>query len=221
FNNQIYGLTKGQYSPTSRVGTKAPSTPMGSIDHPINPLALAISAGATFIARVTDTDAKLFQQVLARAHAHRGAVFIEILQNCPVFNDAIWADITDKKSKDDNQVVLEHGKPLIFADGKRGIRMRADFRPEVVELGDGKVPESELVVHDELASPAYAFMLSQMTYPEFPMAVGVIRTEQKGVYDEMAAQQVASAIETRGKGSLHKLLHSGMTWEVGPNGVKQ
>jgi 2-oxoglutarate ferredoxin oxidoreductase subunit beta len=219
FNNRIYGLTKGQYSPTSAVGTKAPSTPLGSIDHPINPLSVAIGAGATFLARVGDTDAKLFSDLLARAHHHKGTAFIEILQNCPVFNDGVWEGVTDKKTKADNQLLLEQGKPLLFGKNKdKGIRMKPDFTPEVVDVTDDNL--SEIVVHDELAAPAYAFMLAQMSHPEFPIPVGVIRAEQKPSYDELASAQVETAIETRGKGELEKLLYSGMTWEVGPDGVK-
>jgi 2-oxoglutarate ferredoxin oxidoreductase subunit beta len=223
FNNQIYGLTKGQYSPTSKVGTKAPSTPHGSIDYPVNPIALALGAGATFIARVSDTDAKLFPDILTRAHQHKGTAFIEVLQNCPVFNDGIWDGITEKTVKDDNQLLLEHGKPLLFGKARdRGIRLRPGFTAEVVEVGDGpgKVPASELLVHDEIGSPVYHYLLSQLVHPQFPVPMGVLKAETKPSYDELSSGQVAAAIETRGKGDLEKLLHSGMTWEVGPDGVK-
>ncbi len=223
FNNQIYGLTKGQYSPTSQLGMKAPSTPYGSIDHPVNPLAFALGAGATFVARVADTDAKLMGELLTRAHEHKGAAIIEILQNCPVFNDGVWADIADKKHKADRQLVLEHGKPLLFGKNKQfGIRVGGDLRPEVVEIGEGegKVPLSDVAVHDERATPAWPFMLAQMSHPDFPIPVGVMRAEAKPAYDEMAAAQVQSTIESQGKGDLKRLLYSGMTWEVGPDGVK-
>jgi 2-oxoglutarate ferredoxin oxidoreductase subunit beta len=223
FNNEIYGLTKGQYSPTSKVGTKAPSTPYGSIDYPVNPIALALGAGATFVARVSDTDAKLFTDILTRAHQHKGTALIEVLQNCPVFNDGIWDGITEKTVKDDNQLLLEHGKPLLFGKAKdRGIRLRPGFTAEVVEVGDGpgKVPASELLVHDEIGSPVYHYLLSQLVHPQFPVPMGVLKAETKPSYDELSSGQVAAAIETRGKGDLEKLLHSGMTWEVGPDGVK-
>jgi 2-oxoglutarate ferredoxin oxidoreductase subunit beta len=223
FNNQIYGLTKGQYSPTSQVGKKTPSTPMGSIDLPINPLALANGAGATFMARVGDTDAKLFLGILERAHAHNGAVLIEALQNCPVFNDGVWEEVMDRKHLADRQLVLEHGKPLLFGkERQRGIRVKGDFRPEVVEVGDGpgQVPLSEIVVHDEQGSRAYAHMLTQMSYPEFPVPVGVLHAEQKPSYDDMAIAQVAAAAKSMGKGDLKALLSAGMTWEVGTDGIK-
>ena len=223
FNNQIYGLTKGQYSPTSRVGKKAPSTPMGSIDHPVNPLALAVGAGATFMARVGDTDAKLFLNLLDRAHAHTGTSIIEVLQNCPVFNDGIWDDINDRAHKNERQLVLEHGKPLLFGKDKtHGIRVRSDLTPEVVEVGEGpgQVPVSGILVHDEQAAGPYAHMLALMNHPEFPVPVGVIRAEQKPAYDDMAVAQLQSATEAKGKGDLKKLLSSGMTWEVGPGGIK-
>ncbi|MEM9491117.1 MAG: 2-oxoacid:ferredoxin oxidoreductase subunit beta [Myxococcota bacterium] len=224
FNNQIYGLTKGQYSPTSQVGTKAPSTPMGSIDHPVNPLTFAIGASATFVARAGDTDAKLLGQLLTRAHEHKGAAIIEILQNCPVFNDGVWDEITEKKNKVARQLILEHGKPLVFGkNGERGIRIKpGTFQPEVVEVGDGEgqVPVGELLVHDENAPTAYTHMLATLHYPAFPVPVGVLRAEPKGSYDDLATAQVQSAIETKGKGDLKDLLYSGMTWEVGPDGVR-
>ncbi|MCG8422924.1 MAG: 2-oxoacid:ferredoxin oxidoreductase subunit beta [Proteobacteria bacterium] len=222
FNNQIYGLTKGQYSPTSLLGTKAPSTPLGSIDHPVNPLLFAIGSNATFVARVGDTDAKLFMDVLNRAHAHKGAALIEILQNCPVFNDGVWNEVTEKKHKTARQLVLKQGKPLIFGKNKElGIRMKSSFYPEVVEVGDGpgQVPESELLIHDEKAPSTYAHMLTLMQHPEFPIPVGVFRSHEKTAYDDLATAQIASATEIQGKGDLKKLLYSGMTWEVGPDGV--
>jgi 2-oxoglutarate ferredoxin oxidoreductase subunit beta len=223
FNNQIYGLTKGQYSPTSQVGKKTPSTPMGSIDLPVNPLAFANGAGATFMARVSDTDAKLFIEILERAHAHKGSALIEVLQNCPVFNDGVWDEVTDRKFLADRQLVLEHGKPLLFGkDGQYGIRMKSNLAPEVVQVGEGegKVPLSEIVVHDEQGSRAYSHMLALMTYPEFPIPVGVLRSEIKPSYDDMATAQMEAARKTQGPGDLKALLHSGMTWEVGPDGIK-
>jgi len=223
FNNQIYGLTKGQYSPTSKMGTKAPSTPQGSIDYPVNPVALALGAGATFAARVADTDAKLFGDLLVRAHQHKGTSFIEVLQNCPVFNDGVWEGITEKSVKDTQQIVLEHGKPLRFGKNKgRGIRLGKNLTAEVVEVGDGpgQVPESELLVHDEQGSPAYHALLAQLAHPEFPVPVGVLKAEAKPSYDEMASAQLAAAVDSKGKGDLKKLLYSGMTWEVGPDGVR-
>ena len=224
FNNQIYGLTKGQYSPTSRPGTKAPSTPMGSVDHPINPISVAMGANASFVARVVDTDAKHFGEVLTRANQHKGSVFIEILQNCPVFNDGVWEPVTNRKTKADKQVVLEQGKPLTFGkENQFGIRMKSNFLPEVVEVGDGpgKCRIGELVVHDEQAPAPYAYMLGLLAPPEFPYPVGVFRAVQRSTYDQATHAQVQQAVSQRGKGDLKELLYSGMTWEIGPDGVKE
>jgi 2-oxoglutarate/2-oxoacid ferredoxin oxidoreductase subunit beta len=223
FNNQIYGLTKGQYSPTSQIGKKAPSTPLGSIDHPVNPISVALGANATFVARVSDTDAKLLGQLLVRAHEHKGTSFIEILQNCPVFNDGIWDSIADKKVKNDRQLVLEHGKPLLFGKGgELGIRVRPDLTPEVVPVGEGpgKVPLTEIAVHDEQGSGAYAFMLGQMAHPDFPVPVGVLRAASKPTYDDLASAQVGQALQKSGPGKVKELLRAGMTWEVDEHGIK-
>jgi 2-oxoglutarate/2-oxoacid ferredoxin oxidoreductase subunit beta len=223
FNNQIYGLTKGQYSPTSVQGTRAPSTPMGSVDYPINPISVALGSGATFIARAVDVDAAMLGPLLERAYRHRGGSFIEILQNCPVFNDDVWAPITDRSTRDERQILLEHGKPLRFGKGRdRGLRLKAgSFVPEVVEVGDGpgQVPESELLVHDEKAPASYPFMMASLAYPEFPVPMGVLRCEEKMTYEELASAQVKAAVDSKGEGDLAKLLYSGMTWEVGPDGV--
>lgn len=220
FNNQIYGLTKGQYSPTSAVGTRAASTPTGSVDYPVNPIAIALGAGATFIARVADTDAKLMASILEKAHAHRGAVFVELLQNCPVFNDGVWDTVKDDPAN--NQIVLTDGQPLLFAKGTKGIRMNAAMQPEVVEVGEGpgQVPVSALVVHNEQGSHAYAAFLTQLLRPDFPLPVGVFHRENKPTYDALAIAQIDDAIAKQGKGDLSKLMRSGMVWEVGPNGVK-
>jgi 2-oxoglutarate ferredoxin oxidoreductase subunit beta len=214
--NHLLHLTKGQYSPTSTVGTRAPSTPMGSIDYPVNPLQVAIGAGATFVARAIDVDAKRLGPLLARAQAHNGGAFIEVLQNCPVFNDGVWEPITDKGTAEERQLHLEHGQPLVFDGGKRGIRLRPDFTAEVVEVGDGpgQVPLSDIHVHDERAAPGYAFLLSQLSHPEMPMPFGVLRVEDKATYDQLATEQVAAAVAKKGKGKLENLLKAGMTWKV-------
>jgi 2-oxoglutarate/2-oxoacid ferredoxin oxidoreductase subunit beta len=222
FNNQIYGLTKGQYSPTSAVGAKTASTPMGSIDLPLNPLCLALGANASFVARAADTDAKGLLDVLTRAHQHKGSAFIEILQNCPVFNDGIWEPILTKEARPLHSVTLEEGKPLLFANGTKGIRIRPDLSPEVVDVGEGEgqVPVGQLAVHHEQSSPAFAYMLASLTHPQFPVPMGVLRVENKPTYGEMAVAQVQSAIESKGSGKLKELLYSGMTWEVGADGTK-
>ena len=217
FNNQIYGLTKGQYSPTSMVGTRAPSTPVGSLDYPVQPLQVALGAGATFAARCIDVDAAGLGEVLGRAQAHKGASFVEVLQNCPVFNDGVWDPVTDKPVAESRQLRIKHGEPLLFDGGKRGVRIRPDLTAEVVMVGDGEgqVPLAEIARHDEQGSPAYAFLLTQLLYPEMPIPLGVLRAVEKTPYDALVAQQIAEVTAKRGAGDLKKLLHSGMTWKVG------
>ncbi len=218
FNNQIYGLTKGQYSPTSALGTRAPSTPAGSVDYPVQPLQVALGAGATFVARCIAVEAAGMGETLTRAAAHRGASFVEVLQNCPVFNDGVWDPVTDKSTALARQLRLKHGQPLLFEGGKRGIRLRPDLVPEAVEVGDGpgQVKVEDLMVHDEHAAPAFAFLLTQLTYPEMPIPLGILRAVDKTPYDQMVHEQIASVMQKRGKGDLKQLLHSGMTWKVGP-----
>ncbi len=221
FNNQIYGLTKGQYSPTSRQSTKSPSTPQGSLDYPVNPISLALGAGATFVARAVDVDAKGLGVILERAYQHKGTAFIEILQNCPVFNDDVWLPVTDRATKEDRQIELEDGKPLRFGKERgKGIRMRPDMTPEVVDVGEGpgRVPENELLVHRETGTPAYGFLLSTLGYPTFPIPMGVLYRENKPTYETMVSTQVDQVRQSKGPGDLKKLLLSGMTWTVGADG---
>jgi 2-oxoglutarate ferredoxin oxidoreductase subunit beta len=217
FNNKIYGLTKGQYSPTSDVGTKTKSTPQGAIDHPIDPIAFALGCGATFIARTIDVDAKHMQQVLTRAHEHKGTAFVEILQNCPVFNDGIWDELQDRKTRSESALVLEHGEPLVF--GKPGARKGVVFKhgvPSVIELADDDDPiERGVTVHDEQANAvSYAGVLATLQRPDFPLPVGVLRAVEKPTYEGELQIQVDRAIEERGRGDLHALLHSGDTWQI-------
>ena len=213
FNNQIYGLTKGQYSPTSALGTRAASTPVGSVDHPLNPIALALGAGATFVARAADTDAKLMGKILEQAYAHKGAVFIEMLQNCPVFNDGVWEGVKDDPAG--KQIVLAEGKPLVFANGTKGIKLGAGMVPEICDASDPGV-----LVHSEKGSPLYANLLSQLVQPDFPMPMGVLYRHEKPTYNDLAVGQVNDAISKQGKGDLEKLLYSGMVWEVGADGTR-
>jgi 2-oxoglutarate ferredoxin oxidoreductase subunit beta len=211
FNNRIYGLTKGQYSPTSEVGKVTKSTPLGSVDRPFDPAALALGANATFIARSIDVEAKHLQETLRRAHGHRGASFVEILQNCNVFNDGAFDELTDKARKSDHTLVLEHGKPMIFGrDRQKGIRLRG-FVPEVVTLGDG-VSEADLLVHDERDSTIAAF-LSRLGPPDFPTPIGVLYAVDRPTYDQAAAEQIAAA-KARAKADLGALLRRGETWVV-------
>jgi 2-oxoglutarate/2-oxoacid ferredoxin oxidoreductase subunit beta len=213
FNNQIYGLTKGQYSPTSQPGTRAPSTPTGSIDFPLNPIALALGAGATFVARAADTDAKLMGKILDEAYRHRGTVFIEMLQNCPVFNDGVWEGVKDDPAN--KQIVLAEGKPLVFANGTKGIRLGAGLVPEICDASDPNV-----LVHTERGSLLYANLLSQLVQPAFPMPMGVLYRSEKPTYESLAHAQVDEAIAKQGAGDLTKLMYSGMVWEVGADGTR-
>ncbi len=216
FNNRVYGLTKGQYSPTSLVGMRTKTSPQGSIDHPIDPITFALGSGATFVARTIDVDASHLQEMLRRAHDHNGTAFIEILQNCPVFNDDTWKELQNRKSRTDTALVLEHGKPLVFGAPRqrKGIRLEHGV-PKVVALSDDDDPEAhDIVVHDENAPPSYSFALASLARPDFPLPVGVLRETSKPCYENMLEDEVKHAIEARGKGDLRELLHSGDTWTV-------
>lgn len=215
FNNQIYGLTKGQYSPTSPMGQKTKSTPYGSVDHPLNPLSVAIGAEATFVARSVDVDIKHLTMVLERAAHHKGTAFVEVYQDCNVFNTGAFSYATDKETRDDCVVYLEHGKPLIFGKGRsKGIRVREGNRVEVVELGNG-VKEDDLLFHDEKTpEPSLAYLLSRLRHPEFPEPMGVFRAVERPTYDELVNKQVEAARAKLGDGDVEKLLNSGDTWYV-------
>lgn len=213
FNNRIYGLTKGQYSPTSEIGKKAKSTPYGSIDAPFNPIHLALGAGATFVARSVDVEPVHLQQVIHRAAKHRGSAFVEILQNCNVFNDGAFENITEKAVKDEMQVRLEHGKPAVFAKGKKGIRLNG-FRPEVVTLGENGVTEKDLIVWDEKAEPELAYLAGSLGSTGTPTALGVLRAVDRPVHHDLEVAQNAAILKSKGEGSLEKLLRAGDTWTV-------
>ena len=215
FNNRIYGLTKGQASPTSVPGQKTKSTPYGAIDPPFNPLLLALGAGATFVARTIDVEPLHMQAVLRRMAAHRGSAFVEIFQNCNVFNDGAYRSITDKAVKDDMQLRLEHGKPLTFARGKKGIRLKG-LRAEVVAVGEGGVSEADLLVHDETADASAAFLLGELEPPSFPEPLGVLRAVSRPTHDELEAAQAAQVRRTFGEGDLERLLDSADAWTVPP-----
>lgn len=174
FNNEIYGLTKGQYSPTSRIGTRSPSSPKGSVEQPVLPCAFALGSGAKFVARGVDTDARNLGDVLKAARAFKGAAFVEIFQNCIVYNPDVHAGFTEKKSADDHQILVEHGKPLLFAKGARGLRFNPrSFAVEVAQVGEGGAPLSDILIHDE-TNPIIAQLLINLPQPAFPMALGVI-----------------------------------------------
>ena len=208
FNNEIYGLTKGQYSPTSQTGTRTPSSPTGSIDLPLAPCEVAIGSGGTFIARTIDTQAKHLAAVVTRGHDHRGASFIEILQNCPIYNDGIFEQVTDKKTAADFKVELVHGEPIIFGkERERGIRLNHDsLKLELVDASS-----DDVLVHDE-TNKVLATMLAIMKGPDLPVAVGVIYREEKNSYVDDSQQQLISVRKT--KVSMADLLTSGHTWEV-------
>jgi 2-oxoglutarate ferredoxin oxidoreductase subunit beta len=217
FNNRVYGLTKGQYSPTSELGMRTKSSPTGSIDHPIDPISFALGAGATFVARSIDVDAPHMQDVLRRAHAHKGTSFVEILQNCPVFNEGIWGEVENRKTRADTTLLLENGKRLVFgsAGNLKGVVLDQGV-PSLIDLADTDDPaERGVVMHDDShENTAYAYALATLSRPDFPLPVGVIRDVAKPCYEDMLQDQVDAAIQQRGPGDLHALLHSGDTWEV-------
>jgi 2-oxoglutarate ferredoxin oxidoreductase subunit beta len=214
FNNRIYGLTKGQYSPTSEFGKKTKSTPAGSIDYPINPLCIAISNEATFVARSIDVDVKHLASILTLAARHKGVSYVEVFQNCNIFNDGAFKHFSERGYRDDRTIRLEHGKPLIFGKERdKGIRLNG-LKLEVVELGRG-ISESDLLVHDIHASePHLANMLARMDYPDFPVPLGVFRSIAKPTYDELMEDQVQDAISRYGAGNLEQLLNGGDLWVV-------
>jgi len=221
FNNEIYGLTKGQYSPTSRQGTRTKSSPMGSLEIPLRPLSVAIASEATFVARTVDVDINHLANTLQRAALHKGSAFVEVYQNCKIFNDGVYDYATDKSVKADNLLYLEHGQPMIFGkDRTRGIRLNG-LTPEVVSLTGDTRPE-DLLCHDEKADdPSLAFLLSRLTYDaeaenSMPEVMGVLRAVKRPVHHEQVQQQIDEAISRRGKGRLQELLTGDETWTVTP-----
>ncbi|HSS48260.1 MAG TPA: thiamine pyrophosphate-dependent enzyme, partial [Thermoanaerobaculia bacterium] len=215
FNNRIYGLTKGQYSPTSELGKKTKSTPAGSVDYPFNPLSLALGAGATFVARSVDIFQAHLRDTLRRAAAHKGTAFVEIYQNCNIFNDKAFSYMTDKEAKDDNVLYLEHGKPLVYGKAKdKGIRMRGT-QMEVVQLGDGVSPDDCVVWDESLDNPATAFLAANLLPPHFPTALGVFRNVTQPAYEELVVEQMQHETDRLGLGKLDALLKTGDTWTVG------
>jgi len=223
FNNRIYGLTKGQYSPTSEQGKVTKSTPFGSLDHPFNPLSLALGADASFVARTIDSDRRHLTSVLRAAADHQGAAFIEIYQNCPIFNDDAFAPLKDTGSNDDRMIRLEHGEPVRFAGGSRGLRFGRHGQLEEVEVTDmgvgaglGGEPADALITHDaHRADPSYAFALSRLDSSDFRHTpVGVFRQVEQASYDQLMAEQIATARRQGGPGDLAALLAGNDTWEV-------
>jgi 2-oxoglutarate ferredoxin oxidoreductase subunit beta len=214
FNNQIYGLTKGQYSPTSEIGKITKSSPIGSIDEPFNPISIALGAEAAFVARTHDMDRKHMMETFRRAWEHKGAAFVEVYQNCNVFNDGAFGAITKKDKRASMLIDLAHGEPITFDDGAKGVTMGPDGRLRIVETAD--VNSSDLLVHDETREdPSLAFALSRLASgPFMPTPVGVFRDVDRPEYATELSRQLAYAQETSGPGDLHALLHSRPTWEV-------
>jgi 2-oxoglutarate ferredoxin oxidoreductase subunit beta len=215
FNNQIYGLTKGQYSPTSEFGKVTKSTPLGSIDAPFNPLAVALGAEAGFVARTHDLDRKHMQDTFRAAHAHRGASFVEIFQNCNVFNDGAFDDVTNRKVREERLIDLRHGEPIRFgADGHAGVVMGADGQLRIVEVAD--VGVDALLVHDaHRDDPSLAFALARLAQDTHsPTPFGVFRDVDRPDYGGLVERQLVDASSKKGPGDLRTLLQSGGTWQV-------
>lgn len=216
FNNRIYGLTKGQYSPTSEKGKITKSSPFGSVDYPFNPISMALGADATFVARSIDREPKHLQQMIKAAAAHKGISFIEVFQNCNIFNDGAYRNLTEKGVKEENVVFLEHGKPLIFGKDKDKAIILDEFTPKVVNLNDENVKEEDLWIHDVYdENPIRAFILAHMNdHPGLPTPVGIFRSIEKPTYDEEVTRQIKAVQDKKGKGDLERLLFTGNTWEV-------
>ncbi|HQJ75143.1 MAG TPA: 2-oxoacid:ferredoxin oxidoreductase subunit beta [Bacteroidota bacterium] len=214
FNNKIYGLTKGQYSPTSEHGKKTKSSPFGVIDHPFNPILLALGAEGTFIARSIDREPKHLQEMIYRAAKHKGTSFIEIFQNCNIFNDGAYDHLTDKEVKDENVVVIEHNKPLVFGKKRnKGIKLDG-FNPKVINFDDGKNSINDCLIYDETNNDL-AYIVARLTdNPSFPTPIGVFLSVERSTYDEEMVQQIEGAKKKLGVGDLNKLFNSGNVWEV-------
>jgi 2-oxoglutarate ferredoxin oxidoreductase subunit beta len=214
FNNRIYGLTKGQYSPTSEFGKNTKSTPYGSVDRPFNTVSLALGAEATFVARTVDVFGAHLKEMLRRAAEHKGTAFVEIYQNCNIFNDGAFDYMREKEVRDDATLTLRHGQPLLFGKNHdKGIRVRESI-PEVVTVGKDGVMEKDIMVHDERGPMATSFLLSRLTPPEFPTPIGVFRGQELEAYEDGMDKQIRDAVERRGAPDLRKLLDAGDTWTV-------
>ena len=215
FNNEIYGLTKGQYSPTSRVGTRSPSTPFGSVDLPVSPCAFVLGSNGRFIARTIDTAQKHMPEVFERAYRHKGASFVEIFQNCIVYNDGVWDGFTAKKSAADTQLLLEHGKPMIFgkAQDKGLVLNRQTLALEIATIGENGVSEADILVHDE-TNRTIAQMLVALSFPAFPVPLGVLYCDPAPTFESAVIAQEQAVAGQKGTGDLNALLRAGQTWTV-------
>jgi 2-oxoglutarate ferredoxin oxidoreductase subunit beta len=218
FNNRIYGLTKGQYSPTSETGKKTKSSPLGTLERPLNPLSLALASESTFIARAIATEGTQMRDILMQAAEHKGSAFIEIFQNCNVFNDGAFEDFAAKKNQPEHTVYLKHGQAVTFGkEGEKAIVVRSvqgALEPHVVNTAD--VDSSEILVHDERSpNDVLSHLLARMEYPEFPVPLGVFRDLAHPSFNELLDQQITQAEKDKGKGDLKKHLQAGETWTVG------
>ncbi len=215
FNNRIYGLTKGQYSPTSPVGTRTKTTPMGSVDPPIDPILFALGAKASFIARTIDNNPKHMAAVFKAAHEHQGVSFIEILQNCVIFNGGVWDGIYSKENRDDHLLFLEKDKPLLFGkDKSKGIVLHG-VHPRAVPVGEHGIPIEDVMVHQpNHESPLFVRMLAVMGAPDLPVPIGVLRERAMPTYETEVDAQIETARQARGTGSMKELLHGDSTWTV-------
>lgn len=215
FNNMIYGLTKGQYSPTSPMGSVTKTSPQGTIEHPFNTGELVLGAQGTFFARVTDNNIKMMTEVMFEAAKHDGTSLVEILQNCVIFNDGIHAMITARDTKDDYQLILKNGEPMIFGkDKNKGIRLNGT-RLEVVTIGENGITEDNILVHDQYQQdPGIHLMLAKMAPPHFPVALGVIRSAMYPTYDDMVEHQIDVARAESPIKNVTDLLNSGDTYEI-------
>jgi 2-oxoglutarate ferredoxin oxidoreductase subunit beta len=225
FNNEIYGLTKGQYSPTSDLGTVSKSTPHGSLDRPFNPVSVALGADATFVARTMDRDPQHMKKMMRAAHEHSGTAFLEIYQNCNIFNDGAFFEFTEKETKDDRALFLEHGEPMTFANGTKGIRLDG-LQPEVIDLEEERWSVDDCLVHDE-TSQELAGLLSRLSWrdgdadgiprldeTQMPRPFGVLHRTERPTYEALIHEQLTAVTEEKGEGDLDELLRSGDTWTI-------
>jgi len=215
FNNKIYGLTKGQYSPTTPKGSVTKTSPEGTIENPFNPGELTIGAQGTFFARSVDTDLNMMTDVFAEAAKHKGTSVVEVLQNCVIFNNQVHAEVTGKEVRDDNQIFLEHGKPMIFGkERNKGIIFK-DYELQVVTIGENGITEADLLVHNAKSeNPNLHFMLARMTLPKYPVAMGVIRAYDCTVYDDLLEKKIEYAKANSKIKNMDDMLHSGNVFEI-------
>jgi len=214
FNNEVFGQSRGQFSPTARLGTRTKSSPEGTFDNPLRPLSLALAAEATFVARTIDVDVNHLTEVLQRAANHKGTAFVEIYQNCKVFNDGVFDYATEKTVKAEHALYLEHGRPLLFGkDRNKGIRLNG-LTPEIVNMGNG-ITIDDLIIHDERADDlTLPFLLSRLIFPDFPECLGVFRALEKPTFESFLHRQIADARAAKGPGKLEQLLAGDETWKV-------